>query len=127
MPEGEVIEEEALPIYTEDQQREATVHETEENTSPEKTLDEPEEEKPWYGATRFEIVDQVHERLLEKERRGELTAVQLASVRAQAPYKTTSMKELGDSYEGPAKYLNQRNAPLEIPVDVVKKLFIAMD
>lgn len=37
------------------------------------------------------------------------------------------MKDLGSSYQGPAKYLSQRDAPLEIPFDVVQKLFIAMD
>lgn len=30
-------------------------------------------------------------------------------------------------FDGPPKYLNQRDAPLEIPVEVVRKLFNAMD
>jgi len=37
------------------------------------------------------------------------------------------MKELGSSYQGPAKYLQQRDSPLEIPMEVIKNLFIAMD
>jgi Ca2+-binding EF-hand superfamily protein len=37
------------------------------------------------------------------------------------------MKDLGDEYQGPSKYLSQRDAPLEIPPEVVKKLFQAMD
>ena len=39
------------------------------------------------------------------------------------------MKNLtpGVDYFGPPKYLSQRDAPLEIPADVVKKLFAAMD
>ena len=37
------------------------------------------------------------------------------------------MRELGPEYEGPPKYLNQRDAPLEIPVDVIKSLFLLMD
>lgn len=37
------------------------------------------------------------------------------------------MKDLGADYAGPPKYLNQRDAPLEIPFEVVKKLFTAMD
>lgn len=37
------------------------------------------------------------------------------------------MQEIADSYDGPRKYLTQRDAPLDIPYDVVKKLFIAMD
>ena len=40
---------------------------------------------------------------------------------------TMSMKELGSSYAGPPKYLSQRDSPLEIPMEVVRKLFLAMD
>ena len=55
------------------------------------------------------------------------SAVREASLRAQAPFKTLSMKELGPDYAGPPKYLTQRDAPLEIPIEVVRKLFMAMD
>ena len=48
-------------------------------------------------------------------------------MKAQNPYKTMSMKDMGDEYSGPSKYLTQRDAPLEIPPEVVKKLFQAMD
>ena len=37
------------------------------------------------------------------------------------------MKELGPSYEGPPKYLTQRDAPLEIPQEIIRKLFTLMD
>ena len=37
------------------------------------------------------------------------------------------MTELGSSYTGPPKYLAQRDSPLEIPLEVVRKLFLAMD
>lgn len=37
------------------------------------------------------------------------------------------MREIAENYEGPRKYLNQRDAPLEIPMDVIKRLFVAMD
>lgn len=37
------------------------------------------------------------------------------------------MKELGGEYTGPPKYLSQRDAPLEIPFEVVKNLFMTMD
>jgi len=37
------------------------------------------------------------------------------------------MKDLGSSYAGPPKYLSQRDSPLEIPLEVVRKLFLAMD
>lgn len=69
------------------------------------------------------MLDQIE----EKERANKLTPVEAASLRAQAPYLTTSMKDLGDSYRGPPKYLSQRDAPLEIPIEVVKDLFCAMD
>lgn len=38
-----------------------------------------------------------------------------------------TMKEIAENYEGPRKYLTQRDAPLEIPIDVIKRLFVAMD
>ena len=38
------------------------------------------------------------------------------------------MKELGpENYDGPPKYLSQRDAPLEIPIDVIRELFTLMD
>lgn len=37
------------------------------------------------------------------------------------------MKELGQTYSGPPKYLNQRDAPLEIPIEIIKNLFVALD
>jgi len=30
-------------------------------------------------------------------------------------------------FEGPQKYWRQRDAPLEIPIEVIKKLFLAVD
>ena len=37
-----------------------------------------------------------------------------------------NLKEL-PSYDGPPKYLTQRDPPLEIPIEVVKALFFALD
>jgi hypothetical protein len=37
------------------------------------------------------------------------------------------MKDVGPDYTGPPKYLNQKDAPLEIPLEVVKRLFEAVD
>jgi hypothetical protein len=34
---------------------------------------------------------------------------------------------MGPDYDGPPKYLNQRDSPLEIPPEVVKNLFLAVD
>ena len=76
---------------------------------------------------RYGIVDEVLTSIEEKEKAYKLTPVEAASLRAQAPYLTTSMKDLGSSYRGPPKYLSQRDAPLEIPIEVVKSLFCAMD
>ena len=32
-----------------------------------------------------------------------------------------------EGYQGPSKYLNQRDAPLEVPFEVVKRMFEAID
>lgn len=58
-----------------------------------------------------------------------ISPVQMAAMRAQAPFLTTSMKNLtpGVDYFGPPKYLSQRDTPLDIPTEVIKKLFAAMD
>jgi hypothetical protein len=37
------------------------------------------------------------------------------------------MKTLGNTFTGPPKYLNQRDSPLEIPIEVVKNLFMQID
>lgn len=56
------------------------------------------------------------------------SAVQEAALKAQKPFLTQSIKEIsaGD-FTGPLKYLNQRDAPLEIPHDIVKSFFVACD
>jgi hypothetical protein len=48
-------------------------------------------------------------------------------MRAQAPFATTSVREVANDFTGPKKYLNQRDTPLEIPYDVILKLFKALD
>lgn len=37
------------------------------------------------------------------------------------------MLEIAQEYNGPPKYLNQRDAPLEVPYECVKRLFEAVD
>ena len=37
------------------------------------------------------------------------------------------MNDIKRNFHGPPKYLNQRDAPLEIPVEIVKALFVAID
>ena len=85
------------------------------------------EEKPVYGEKRYELVDHVLAQLHAKEQLDKVSPVQAAAMRAQAPYKTLSMKDLKDTYQGPPKYLSQRDAPLEIPVEIIQKLFQAID
>lgn len=63
----------------------------------------------------------------EKERAEKVSPVAMAVQRAEAAYKTPSMQDLIWNFDGPPKYLNQRDAPLEIPVEVVRKLFNVMD
>ena len=45
------------------------------------------------------------------------------------PYLTKSMKEvaLSGTYTGPPKYLRQRQMPLEIPMECVRRLADTMD
>jgi hypothetical protein len=51
-------------------------------------------------------VDQIIQNLEETEmKKANFSAVREASLRAQAPYKTLSMKDLGPEYNGPPKYL----------------------
>jgi hypothetical protein len=64
----------------------------------------------------------------KKEGTAYRSAVQEAALKAQKPFLTQSIKEIsaGD-FSGPLKYLNQRDAPLEIPQDIVKSFFVSCD
>ena len=103
------------------------VQEPEQMEAEEVELQPEEEQKPWYGERRYSIVDHVEAQIAEKESKNKISAVDMVALRAQQPYLTLSMKELGDSYDGPPKYMSQKDAPLEIPYEVIKKLFTAMD
>eukprot|EP00347_Sterkiella_histriomuscorum_P011430 403372486 len=87
------------------------------------------EELAWYGSKRYDIVDRVLALQSEKDRLAQRSAVQEAALRAQQPFLQQSMKDIGNSgtFTGPPKYLNQRDAPLEIPIEVIKNLFTVMD
>ena len=79
---------------------------------------------PSYGSKRYPLVDSVLKSLEVSDRRkAGYSAVRAAAEAAQAPYRTMSIKALGSSYTGPPKYLKQRDAPLEIPPEVVRRLF----
>ena len=53
-----------------------------------------EEEMPFYGKKRYDIVDEVLGKIHEQEQMDKISPVQLAAMRAQDPFKTTSMKNL---------------------------------
>ena len=74
-----------------------------------------EEEAPWYGKKRYEIVDQIIQQEQDKMAANNISEVKRTVQRAQAPYMTMSMAEIAQNYTGPTKYLHQRDAPMEIP------------
>ena len=44
------------------------------------------------------------------------------------PFMTQTMAQIQQQgYEGPPKYLSQRESPLEIPGEVIKSFFAAVD
>lgn len=62
-----------------------------------------------------------------KENQAKVSVFQETARRAEEGFRVTSMKDLGSSYTGPPKYLKQRDAPLEIPVECIRKLFNVID
>ena len=120
----------------------AEKQEGDERLEEKKELDEEEEQEvevpqlekveeplgPSYGSKRYSLVDSVLKSLEVSDRRkAGYSAVRAAAEVAQAPYRTLSIQGLGSSYTGPPKYLRQRDAPLEIPPEVVRRLFQLMD
>lgn len=96
-------------------------------TSPNQQKSQAKLDNTWYGTKRYEIVDHVLEQLELKKEKDKILPVQLAIDRASAPFKAKSIEEIVKDYDGPSKYLNQRDAPLAIPNEIIKKLFDAMD
>lgn len=92
-------------------------------------FDPTEERAPWYGSKRYDIVEHVLKMQEAKEAAGYRSAVQEAALKAQKPFLTMSMKDVqkNGEYSGPPKYLNQRDAPLEIPADIIKSFFRSCD
>ena len=107
LPTGEDVQEpiEGEVAPAEEQQEELAGAGAEEQAVEEAPV-EPEVQ-PVYGAVRYAIVDDVIRDLEQSElEKANFSAVRNAAERAQAPYMTTSMKELGSSYAGPPKYLS---------------------
>lgn len=90
-------------------------------------IEQPVDNKPWYGEKRYDIVDHVLKQQEKKEALAYRSAVQEAALKAQKPFQTLTMKEIEQDFNGPNKYLNQRDAPLEIPSDIIKTFFRACD
>ena len=64
-----------------------------------------------------------------KENTAQMSLVDKYAMEAQQEFQMVSMKELRDSgnFTCPPKYLNQRDAALEIPIECVRKLCDAVD
>lgn len=75
------------------------------------------------------IVQHVKEMMEERERNGQMSNIQLYAESVQKPYLTKTMKEVvaSGTYTGPPKYLKQRVAPLEIPMECIRRLADAID
>lgn len=76
---------------------------------------------------KYAIVDKIRHEMELKENKAKVSVFQDTARRAEEGFLITSMKDLGDTYTGPPKYLSQRDAPLEIPVECVRNLFDVID
>lgn len=78
---------------------------------------------------KYAIVDRIREEMAMKDAKQELSVVDSYALKAQAEFMQVSMKELRESgmYTCPPKYLNQRDTPLEIPMECIRKICDAMD
>ena len=63
------------------------------------------------------------------EKNEKLSIVQIYARDAQAPFRIKSMKEIANSgmYTGPPKYLSQRDQPMEIPMECIRRLCNQID
>lgn len=64
-----------------------------------------------------------------REQNDNISSIQKYAMTAQGPYQTLSMRDVEKSgtYSGPPKYLRQRDQPLDIPLDCVRKLCDVID
>ena len=79
---------------------------------------------PWYGKTRFQIVDHCLERMNYAEvNKTTLTPIELEVMKAEAKTLVPSIKTMvkEGTYFGPLKYADQRDAPLKVARDVVER------
>ena len=67
--------------------------------------------------------------MAKREAGEQLSVIQKYARDAQLPYKSVSMNDVVESgnYTGPPKYLKQRDQPLEIPMDCIRKLCDVID
>jgi hypothetical protein len=78
---------------------------------------------------RYAIVERIKVEMAEKESTMQMSLVDKYAAAAQKEFLQVSMKELKESgnFSCPPKYLDQRDAALEIPMECIRKLCDAMD
>ena len=80
-------------------------------------------------ARRYEIVEKIKLEIAIKENQQKLSLVDKYALEAQKDYLQVSMEELRNSgnFSCPKKYLDQRDTPLEIPMECIRKLCDTVD
>lgn len=78
---------------------------------------------------KYQIVDKIRKEVDAKEAAKKISLVDSYALKAQEEFQQISMKELRESgnYSCPPKYLLQRDTPLEVPMECVRKLCDVMD
>lgn len=78
---------------------------------------------------KYQIVDKIRIEVEAKEDAKKISLVDSYALKAQEEFQQISMKELRESgnYSCPPKYLLQRDTPLEVPMECVRKLCDVMD
>ena len=91
-----------------------------------------QDEQTWYGSKKYSIVDHVIDYNINKEEI-EIDAlsfneqITLNAENQCKPYQNIRELDKQGLYEGPKKYLAQKDAPLEVPFDVIRKFFLTVD
>jgi len=78
---------------------------------------------------KYAIVEKIREEMRQKEAASPLSLVDKYAMEAQAEFQMVSMKDLAASgnFSCPKKYLNQRDQPLEVPMECIRKLCDLID
>lgn len=75
------------------------------------------------------LLDYVRRMVYERDNTEQISNIARYAEEAEAPYRTLSMKDVAASgtYTGPPKYLRQRDQPMEVPMECVRRLCDAID